>query len=69
MTDQIDEIDKQHWNELRELYSKDWPRNMVGFYTINNYIKWMEREPYTKKLNFYCLNNDWSDGTFVVIVS
>lgn len=69
MTDQIVEIESKDWKNLRDLFLKEWPNNEVGYYTINNFIRWIEIEPNTKNLHIFSLNGDWSDGTFAVIVN
>lgn len=53
---------------LRDLYLKDWPENVLGYYTLHNYIKWLEKDPNIEILKFYCLNDDVSDGTFAIKV-
>lgn len=69
MTDQIVEVERENWTNLRNFFLKDWPNNVVGYYTIDNFIKWTEKEPNTKNLHIYSLNGDWTDGTFAVIVN
>lgn len=63
------EIDRNDWIELRKLYQQDWPRHMIGYYTLSNFMRWVEQEPDIKNVHIYSLNGDWTDGTFVVIVS
>lgn len=53
---------------LRALYEKDWPNNLVGYHTVDNYIRWYEKLPDIKNLECFSLNGDWSDGTFLIIV-
>lgn len=42
---------------------------MLGYYTVDNFIRWFERKTTIKNLIFYSLNGDLSDGTFVAIVN
>lgn len=61
-----------HWPALRDMYLHNWPQNMVGFYTVDNYIKWVERKPSLTEngnFQFFSLNGNWQDGTFIVAVS
>lgn len=65
----LSEISRADLPCLRDLYLKDWPENLIGYYTVNNFIRWLENDPNIKNLHFYCLNGDISDGTFAIIVS
>jgi hypothetical protein len=67
--DQLIEIPKDSLVQLRDLFKKDWPKNHVGFYTVDNYIRWLQKEGEIKNLKIYSLNGDWSDGTFLVVVT
>lgn len=68
-TDKLIEIPPSQLVNLRDLYLKDWPVNMLGYYTIDNYIRWIDKQATIKDLFVYSLNGDWSDGTFAVMVS
>lgn len=69
MTDQIVEINRKDWPKLKELYTPDGVKSYIAYTTIDNYIRWFDQDPNTKHVKFYCLNGDFSDGTFVVTVS
>lgn len=74
MGDQVDdkliEIPQSEWATLRDMYLSDWPTHMVGFYTVDNYVRWNKIKSDIKHLHVYSLNGDWQrDGTFVVVVS
>lgn len=69
MTDQIVEIDKKDLPALKELYIPDGVKNYIAYTTIDNYIRWFEQDLNIKHIEFFCLNGDFSDGTFVVTVS
>lgn len=60
-------IGREKWPILRTLYSAHDPTTFLGHCTIDNYIRWSEKES-QNNIVFYSLNGDWSDGTFVVIV-
>lgn len=63
------EIDRAELPQLRDMYLADWPENMLGYYTVDNFIRCFEKDPEIKSLVFYCLDGDWSDGSFAVIVN
>lgn len=67
-TDKLVIISQSHWETLRDLYLTNWPTNILGYYTIDNYIRWIEKLPTIKDLFLYSLNGEWSDGTYAVVV-
>lgn len=69
MEDQAVKIDSKNWSEIRKLYLPETAETILGLSTLSNYIRWNEREAPISNLTIYCLNGDWSDGTFVVLVS
>ncbi|KAL7739960.1 hypothetical protein ACLKA6_013147 [Drosophila palustris] len=61
------EILPSEWNILLNLY-KEKRTEPNGYHLINNYIKWMEKEP-DYNVHCYSLDGDWKiDGTFLMIV-
>lgn len=66
--DRITEISSTDWITLRNKYLINWPQHCLGYYSIDNYIKWIRRNPQINDLAFYALNGDWMDGTFAIIV-
>lgn len=68
MTDKLIPIPSKEWINLRNLYLVNWPENMLGYYTIDNYVNWNSKDENIRNLWVYSLNGDWSDGTFLVIV-
>lgn len=66
---QLIEIRSIDWPELRDKFLDNWPDDHVGYYLVDNYIRWIAKEPNIQNLSFYSLNGDLSDGTFVVVVS
>lgn len=69
MTDHLVEIEQKDWPNLKNLYTSNDSKNYIAYTTIDNYIRWFEQDPNIKHVHFYCLNGDFSDGTFVVTVS
>lgn len=71
MTDRLVEIQYNDLAKLAQLYTPDNLKNFcVGYMTIENYTRWLEQNPDEKNyIKFYCLNGDFSDGTFIVTVS
>lgn len=63
------EIERSELPLLRDLFLLNWPEHMIGYYTVDNFIRWYEKDSQIKNLVIYSLNGDWSDGTFVAIVS
>lgn len=69
MVDKLIKIDRKNLHILKTLYTPDASKNYTAFTTIDTYIRWFEQDPNVKNIIFFCLNDDFSDGTFVVIVS
>ncbi|XP_052896513.1 uncharacterized protein LOC128303563 [Anopheles moucheti] len=67
-TDQLCIIPPNEWNELRDLYCENWPEHHMAYTTIDNYIRWYEKDSSIKHLTIYCLNGSWRiDGTYLVV--
>lgn len=64
--DQLTEINRRDLPLLRNLYEPD---GSIAYTTIDTYIQWIQQDPHIEHLHFYCLNDDFSRGTFVVTVS
>lgn len=69
MSDHLVEIPPEDWQQLRSLYKSDEEKSYIAYCTIDNYIRFVKQDPNIQHIKFYCLNGDFSDGTFVVIVS
>lgn len=69
--DRLVEMQQKDVSILKEMYtSKNKSRTSIGYEAIDNYIRWIEQdENESNYIKFFCLNADFSDGTFVVIVS
>lgn len=69
MTDQLVEISPKNLPILRDLYEPDGKKSYIAYATICNYIRWIEKDSNIKHVKIYCLNGDYSDGTFVATVN
>lgn len=66
--DKLVEIPLDDLIALREKYLLRLADQGLGFFILNNYIKWLQQDPNVVNFHAYSLNGDWSDGTFVTIV-
>lgn len=69
MSDSLVEIERKDLRTLKQLYAPDGIKSYIAYTTIDNYIRWFEQNSNIKHVKFFCLNGDFSDGTFVVTVS
>lgn len=69
MGDQLTKISRKDLPDLRDSYKDGDFKNYLTYVTIDTYIRWFEQDPDVKHIQFYCLNDDLSHGTFVVTVS
>lgn len=71
MTDRLTEITVSDLPKLRDLYRPEAnvKKSCIGFTTIENYIDWFQQDVQLATVTFYCLNDDFSDGTFAMVVS
>ena len=71
MGDRLTEISIEDLKRLRDLYTPDGVKSYTAFVTIENFLRWNEKDQKIKNENikFLGLNDDISNGTFVVIVS
>lgn len=72
MADQLTKINVSELCKLSELYAAKHDGDevfYVSYMTIETFIRWFQQDPKLKHVQFYCLNGDFSDGTFVVTVS
>lgn len=70
--DRLVEIPSKDLSTLRNLYKspENGSRTHIAYESIDVYIRWLEQDPNANMyIKFYCLNGDFSDGTFIVIVS
>lgn len=69
MKNQLVKIESEKWMALKSLYLPETPETILGLTTITNYIRWIQQDEFIDNLAIYSLNGEWSDGTFVVVVS
>lgn len=70
--DRLVEIPLQDLSTLKNLYksSENESRTRIAYESIDVYIRWLEQDPNANTyIKFYSLNGNFSDGTFIVIVS
>lgn len=68
MTDILQKIDRCDLVKLRDIFKHNWPYAIQYYMFVDNWIKWLERKPGVG-VEFYCPDGDFSDGTFVAIVT
>lgn len=68
MTDRLVEIQYNDLAKLKRMYTPgDLKHYSIGYMTIENYTRWLEQNAdESEHIKFFCLNGDFSDGTFVV---
>lgn len=70
--DRLVEILPKDLSTLKNLYksAENDSRTHIAYESIDVYIRWLEQDPNASTyIKFYCLNGDFSDGTFIVTVS
>ncbi|GAB0099331.1 glycine-N-acyltransferase-like protein 3 isoform X1 [Sergentomyia squamirostris] len=66
--DHLVEIPVENWPELRDMFNVEWPKHIVDYYTIDNYIKWKEKSSEIPNLKVYSLNDEWKrDGCAIIV--
>lgn len=68
MTDYLVEIETKYLPDLKQLYSSSDTKSYIAFTAIDQYIRCFEQDPSVKHIKIFCLNGDFSDGTFAVTV-
>lgn len=68
MTDQLIEIGREKLPILQNLFKSNGSLGYLGYMTIGNYIGFFDQDPNVKHVKIYCLNGEFSDGTFVITV-
>ncbi|XP_036329679.1 uncharacterized protein LOC118741812 [Rhagoletis pomonella] len=56
---------------LRTLYRQNWPANALGCYTLDNFIKWHERDKQLQHVRIYTLDDgeQWCcNGLHLIVV-
>lgn len=67
--DEIVSVPYKSWAQLRDLYASEWPKNILPYHLLQNYIDWHEKDSefVEKNIEVACLNSDWKDGTFYLV--
>lgn len=69
MTNRLIEIDRIDLPCLQSHYSRNGEnKTFLAYLVIDNYIRWFKDYPNIEGVKFFCLNGNFSDGTFVVTV-
>lgn len=65
------EIPVADWPALKDMYVDNWPENYSTYFAIDNGMNLKQRDPvnYKNEIQLFSLNGDWSDGTFILLVS
>lgn len=54
---------------LRDKFLVEWPKHIIAFSLIDNFVSRFERNPKSiGNVKFYCLNGNWENGTFVAVM-
>ncbi|XP_055685165.1 uncharacterized protein LOC129791163 isoform X2 [Lutzomyia longipalpis] len=52
---------------LRDLYKVDWPKHLINYQTINNFVNWYNQTSSIDEVFIWSLNDTWRDnGTFII---
>lgn len=68
MSGELTIIESTDWLRLRDKFLINWPVNAMGYYTIDNFIKWKRIDASYVDCIFYALDGDWDDGTVLILV-
>lgn len=69
MEDFVVEIVQKERHILRDLYAQNKKEHYLAYATIENFIQLIDQNQNEKHVKLFCLNGDFSDGTFIAIVS
>ncbi|GAB0088876.1 uncharacterized protein DMENIID0001_033400 [Sergentomyia squamirostris] len=65
--DRLVPIPREDLPALRNLYKVNWPKYLVVYKTINQFILWLETDPKIDNLFIWSLNGLWqSNGTVII---
>ncbi|XP_063702947.1 uncharacterized protein LOC134832746 [Culicoides brevitarsis] len=66
---QANQIFIEDWPVLRDLFTRDWPKYCLPYHLIQNFLDWHKIDPehVNTDIQLFCLNGDWSDGTFFAL--
>lgn len=66
--DILQKVRDEDLKSLMKLYLTNWPKYIHNYIFIENYFKLKEKNLQIK-IEIFCPNGDWSDGTFVAIIA
>lgn len=69
MADTLVEINRNELPILQNLFKSNELKSSIAYMTLGNYIGFFQQDPFVKHVKVYCLNGDFSDGTFVITVN
>ncbi|XP_026465442.1 uncharacterized protein LOC113368093 [Ctenocephalides felis] len=55
----------EFWPKLQELFPQDWPKHFQAYEVLKNQYR-LEKEGKISGTKVYILDDDWSDGTFIL---
>lgn len=69
MTNYLAEINRRDLSILKNLYKSNGTKSYISYMTLDNYMRWFDQDPDVNHIKVFCLNGEYSDGTFVLTVS
>lgn len=63
----LTELPMEFWPKLQELFTQDWPKHFQAYEVLKNQYR-LEKEGKISGTEVYILDDDWSDGTFILQV-
>lgn len=70
MRNKLTEIARHELPTLKELYTPDGTfKSYMSYTLIDNYINWFGQNSNLQEIKFFCLNGNFTRGTFAVVVS
>jgi hypothetical protein len=69
-SDKLTEIQRDDWEQLRDMFQEHWPEHRVGYFILDNYIQWSNKNVDFEDLEIWSLNDSWrTNGTYIIMVS
>lgn len=59
----------ENWSTVRDLFKENWPKHILAYYTLQNYISWHLVDPELVQQNVSLFSVSSKDGTFMLLVS
>ncbi|XP_062551614.1 uncharacterized protein LOC134216837 isoform X2 [Armigeres subalbatus] len=70
MSNKLVEIPSENWEELRDLFARDWPEHLFAYGVINNYWNWKQQSesPDTNSVvKLFSLNGSWRENALSLV--